>query len=166
MTASELIKLGRNRVNKTEVPPSEIKYAGFWIRFLAGIIDYSVLYGLVFAIGLILIIMVIVFEQIFAVEFGAKNIDYLGGSIGLLACVFYFAFLLSSSWQATLGMMVVGIKIVGYDYKTISFAKAFNWAISTILSNLTLFIGYFMIGFTKRKQGLHDLMASTYVIKG
>src|SRR5688572_32301198 len=119
MTASELIKLGRSRVSKTEIPPSEIKYAGFWIRFLAGIVDKIFVFLLITTISFITGFLTKIFGKTFATQLES----YLSIAIYIISIVYivthylYFAFLLSSPWQATIGMKFVSIKIVGYDYR-------------------------------------------------
>ena len=45
------------------------------------------------------------------------------------------------------------------------FWQALGRSLAKILSALTLFIGYIMAAFTKRKQALHDKIASTLVVK-
>lgn len=47
----------------------------------------------------------------------------------------------------------------------ISFLRAPARYFAKILSTLILFIGYIMVAFTVRRQGLHDLIASTLVMK-
>ena len=83
---------------------------------------------------------------------------------GLIVPWLYFALQFASKKQGTLGMRAVGIKVVDHDYKRISFANATGRYFGMILSAFILYIGYIMIAFVKRKQGLHDLLASTYII--
>jgi uncharacterized RDD family membrane protein YckC len=72
----------------------------------------------------------------------------------------------SSSRQATLGKMAVGIKVGNEQGQRISPANALGRVASKILSGLILYIGYIMVGFDARKQGLHDKIASTVVYYG
>ena len=77
----------------------------------------------------------------------------------------YFAIQHSSNKQATLGMRAVDIKITDEQHKKISFWRATgNYFVSGI-SAIILFIGFFMIAFTSRKQGLHNLISRTLFIK-
>lgn len=82
----------------------------------------------------------------------------------ILSSWLYFSLMESSSKQATIGKMIVGIKVVDYKMGRIGFGKASGRYFSKILSQLILFIGFFMAAFTRKKQGLHDLIASTLVI--
>ncbi len=76
----------------------------------------------------------------------------------------YYVLMESSARQATLGKMAVGIKVTGLDGGRINRGRAFaRWA-SHLLAYVTLCIAYLVALFTERKQGLHDMVASTYVV--
>lgn len=77
----------------------------------------------------------------------------------------YFAVMESSKSQGTLGKMAVGIKVTDMEGNRISFSKAFLRSIGKIISNMIMYIGYLMAAFTEKKQGLHDMIASTLVLK-
>ena len=83
----------------------------------------------------------------------------------LLVWWVYIAAFLSSSWQATPGKKVCGLKVVDYNGSRISFAQATGRYFAGFLSVITLGIGFVMIAWTARRQGLHDMMASTLVVK-
>ena len=85
----------------------------------------------------------------------------------LFLCVFwiYEAAMESSSRQATLGKMAVGLKVTDEQGQRISFGRATGRYFSKIISSMILFIGYIMVGFTARKQGLHDMIAGTLVTR-
>ena len=90
-----------------------------------------------------------------------------GGGVTFVATVFgswlYEAFMESSSYQATLGKMIFGMKVTDLNGNRISFERATGRHFAKWLSAMVLFIGYIMVGFTERKQGLHDLLAGTLV---
>ena len=75
----------------------------------------------------------------------------------------YEAGLESSSKQATLGKMAMGLKVTDLVGRRISFARATGRHFAKILSGMILLIGYIMAGFTERKQALHDMIAGTLV---
>jgi uncharacterized RDD family membrane protein YckC len=77
----------------------------------------------------------------------------------------YFAIMESSKSQGTLGKMAVGIKVTDLEGNRISFSKAFLRSIGKIISNMIMYIGYIMAAFTEKRQGLHDMIASTLVLK-
>ena len=77
----------------------------------------------------------------------------------------YFAVLHSSVWQASVGKKVLGLKVTDLEGRRISFGRATGRYFAGILSALLLCVGYMMVGWTQKKQGLHDKIAGTYVVK-
>jgi len=77
----------------------------------------------------------------------------------------YTAGLTSSNLQATLGKKILGLKVVDLNGNRISFGQATGRFFASILSGLILGIGYLMVAFNPKKQGLHDQIAGTFVIK-
>ncbi len=95
----------------------------------------------------------------------------IGGYLGLIAFSFigswlYYALMESSYRQATLGKMAMGIIVTDMNGERISFLRATGRYFGKIISSMILYIGYLMAAFTERKQALHDMMASTLVLKG
>ncbi|HKF21566.1 MAG TPA: RDD family protein, partial [Candidatus Angelobacter sp.] len=78
----------------------------------------------------------------------------------------YDALLTSSSWQGTVGKRVLRLKVTDLAGNKISFARATGRFFAKLISRavLTMFI-YLVVAFTERKQGLHDLIAGTLVMK-
>ena len=81
-----------------------------------------------------------------------------------IGIVFYFAIQESSDFQATVGKRALNIKVVDKRGNKISFWRALGRYLAKIISALILYIGFIMIGFTSKKQGLHDIIADTLVI--
>lgn len=145
-----------------------VRYAGFWIRVLAGILDSIIvtfLFGILFVVGAGVVYM------LHGHGWDRPEAENLLIGLLILAVILtnilyylYFAILESSSWQATIGMKICGLKITSVDFKRISFWRALGRELATILSGIILYIGYLMIAFTEKKQGLHDIIADTYVI--
>ena len=86
-------------------------------------------------------------------------------SLFIFAGWLYEASLESSSRQATLGKMALGLKVTDEYGNRISFARASARFFSKILSRMLLMVGYIMAGFTARKQALHDMLAGTLVVR-
>ena len=124
---------------------SGVEYAGFWIRFAAYIIDF-----------IILLIPGIVLQL--ALEAPAGNL--LSFVVGIVYTIGFWV-----AQGATPGKMAVGIKITTVNGDDIDFGKALLRYVGYIASGIILLIGYFMIGFTREKRGLHDYIAGTVVIK-
>jgi len=92
--------------------------------------------------------------------------EAVGNLLGLLIGWLYFAILESSPWQATLGKKALGLVVTDQLGQRIGFGRATGRYFAKILSALILLIGFIMVAFTERKQGLHDLIAGTFVVRG
>ncbi|NNG66392.1 RDD family protein [Caldanaerobacter subterraneus] len=134
-----------------------MKYAGFWRRFGAMMIDSAIFT----VIGLLVYIPV-------AVKVGfdsSEGVQDLIGFIIFIGAWLYFSIMESSKLQATLGKMALRIKVTDLKGNRISFGRATLRYWAKILSSLILYIGYLMAGWTKRKQALHDMIAGCLVVK-
>jgi uncharacterized RDD family membrane protein YckC len=130
-------------------------YAGFWRRLVAWILDLLLL-------GVVTVPLNLAFggdDGNTAASSGAQSISTV---IGWL----YYALMESSSKQATVGKMALGIVVTDTEGRRIGFGKATGRYFAKFLSFLILGIGFLMVAFTKRKQGLHDILAGTLVIRG
>ena len=78
----------------------------------------------------------------------------------------YFALLESSTWQATLGKLALGIRVTDLQGQRISVPRALGRYPAKFLSAIILGIGFMMAGWTRRKQALHDMIAGTLVLNG
>ena len=139
------------------------EYAGFWKRFFALLIDtlISGLFG--FIIGLVLGIALVVF----GVSPAALNdpAAQAGFNIfGFVIGVSYFVLMECSKFQGTIGKMALGIKVTDLEGNQIGFAKAFGRYLGKIVSAIIVGIGFLMVAFTERKQGLHDSMSGCLVV--
>jgi uncharacterized RDD family membrane protein YckC len=168
----------------TMEPPPGLVYAGFWLRFVAYLVDSFIL-GL--PIGIIFVIMG-TFLGGFAALTGA--FDHHSGDDGsgnaantilpfgiilmeLVAVVsflvlgwLYYALLESGPHQSTWGKRVMGLKVTDMTGARLKFGHASGRFFGKIITGIIPFaIGYIMAGFTSRKQALHDLIAGTLVIK-
>lgn len=75
----------------------------------------------------------------------------------------YSALFESSAWQATPGKKALSLRVTDLEGRRISFARATGRSIGKWLSGAILGIGFIMVAFTEKKQGLHDLLAGTVV---
>jgi uncharacterized RDD family membrane protein YckC len=140
-------------------------YGGFWLRAVAYILD-AILLNIVFGV-LAAIIGVSLIPADPAKIDPAQFISSMG-SLQLVALVvswLYFALLESSARGATVGKMVLGLRVVDGHGNRISFLRATGRFFAKILSGMILFIGFLMVAFTERKRGLHDIIADTLVVK-
>jgi uncharacterized RDD family membrane protein YckC len=142
-----------------------VRYGGFWIRFLAFIIDSIILRVVVTPIGMIFGALGLAGGMMHGIpHFGFA---LMGGGVTFVVLIFgswlYAALMESSSYQATLGKMILGLKVTDLNGNRISFERATGRHFAKWLSAMILFIGFIMIAFTERKQGLHDMLAETLV---
>ena len=143
---------------------SQPQYAGFWIRFLAYIIDTIIVYGVLYVISLVMVPDVV---DSSSAEEQAKMLGAVN-RLSLLGMFLYFAYeigLTASKLQGTLGKRALGIKVVNERGQRISITTSIFRYIGKILSSIILCIGFLMVAFSKKKRGLHDNLANTYVIK-
>jgi len=77
----------------------------------------------------------------------------------------YFALLESSSQQASLGKIALGLKLTDLEGHRITLGRAVLRRVARTLTTFTLGIGFLMMLWTKRRQTLHDLMAGTLVLR-
>lgn len=83
----------------------------------------------------------------------------------LLALLIYWPFMEASKYQASLGKMILGIKVTNAQGGRQSPPQAFARNLLKFFSMATAFIGFMMAGWTKNKQALHDMISKSYVIK-
>lgn len=146
-----------------------IQYAGFWIRVVAWFID-AVLLGIVNAVlgsffGGGLSALVRPGQDASTINLAAVLATMGTFFLVTLAIHFvYFAYLESSEKQGTVGKMILGLKVTDINGQRISFARASGRFFGKFLSSMLLCIGYIMVGFTEKKQGLHDMIAGTLVV--
>ena len=158
-----------------ENEPTE--YAGFWMRFIAYIIDSIIISFIEFLVVLPLLgflgYNVDILNSIseiqeadaeFLIPVIASAIAGLGLTV-LLITWFYYAIMQSGPRQATVGKMTLNLKVTDINGDRITFARASLRYFAKILSGLFMMIGYIMAGFTPKKQALHDYIANTYVVR-
>lgn len=135
---------------------STTMYAGFWRRFAAWILD-----GLL--LSLVTLPFTLQFDGGVAAEAARTSA---AGTISTVVGWLYFALMESSAKQATVGKMALGIIVTDLEGRRLGFGRATGRYFAKILSALILGIGFLMVAFTERKQGLHDMVASCLVVKG
>lgn len=130
-------------------------YGGFWRRLAAYLVDWLIVMVAMMAVGIALGVMQLTDDQ----SLGAIYLLSIGGTW------LYSALMESSSRQATVGKMALGIVVTDLRGERIGFGRATGRHFAKILSSLILGIGYVMAGFTRRRQCLHDMIAGTLVVK-
>jgi uncharacterized RDD family membrane protein YckC len=150
------------------------RYGGFWIRFLARVIDGILLgiVGMIIRIPLMLVMGGVGLGLSSAQDPAAAlaALPALFGAIGLsilinVAVGFIYEVYFLSSRGATPGKMALGLKVIRADGGPISVGLAVGRYFAYILSGFTFLIGFIIAGFDDEKRSLHDRICNTRVIK-
>jgi uncharacterized RDD family membrane protein YckC len=155
---------------------AQVAYAGFWLRFLAYLIDALVLSVCFVAVIIPLIFLTGLGSSLEKIHPGEDpgEIGALLGVTAIFAFVgiavvgtwIYHAYLESSDWQATVGKRALNLKVTDLEGRPVSFGRASGRHFAKIISGLIpLGIGYFIAGFTDKKQAIHDMVASCLVLR-
>jgi uncharacterized RDD family membrane protein YckC len=158
------------------------RYAGFWLRFVASLIDSAILgipFTVIFAIcffafGGVAMLKGLqpgpdgnpdpaaVFARL-APLFGIYAVFIL---VSMILGWLYHAGMESSSRQATLGKSVLSLRVTNAKGSRITFARASGRYFAKIITGLVpLGVGWMLAGFTAKKQALHDMIADTLVYR-
>lgn len=179
--ASELVSIGgapvcavckplyMQRMRESGQTAGQVRYAGFWIRFVARVID-AVLLGVVGMIIRLPLMMVFGLGGLGARGIGALAVaPAMIGLVGLLTlinialAVGYEVYFVSTK-GGTIGKLVLGLKIVRADGGPVSPGLALGRYFAQWISAIILMIGYIMAGFDPQKRALHDRICNTFVI--
>ncbi|MGC4376087.1 RDD family protein [Fictibacillus sp. Mic-4] len=133
-----------------------LKYAGFWMRFWAFLIDLIVVASL----------NRFVLAPFFKVEnitFGPYDIFSVEGLVTTIVLYLYYVIMTKLTGQ-TLGKMIMNIKVLSTTGEPLTWGTVFFREVIGKMISKFLFIGYIFAAFSKRKQGFHDYFADTYVV--
>jgi uncharacterized RDD family membrane protein YckC len=140
---------------------SEMEKGGFWIRSIAYLIDKTVLS----IVGLLFFFALRITQggglPPFHNFFKTLILMYCAG---LMSEAAYFTYFYGYTGQ-TIGKMVCGLKVVNTEGGLISYRRSFLRWIGYTISFYAFFLGFFWIAFDSNKQGWHDKVARTFVIK-
>ncbi len=151
----------------------DFPYAGFWIRVAARLIDIVIIIGIfnLFYVGDMFGAAAGWWESP-NVEAGIPGFpqgrisyaDILRGTFYLGFPVFYYTYL-HGAYGQTFGKMALRIKVLTAEGAPIGYRRALLRWLSSLLCNLTLGLGYLLVVFDARRQGLHDKLARTIVVR-
>lgn len=160
-----------DRLDYTAAGDAEVVPAGFLRRWAAIFLDNVIVVVAFYAVLMLLSVFLVAGLGTIGDIGKGGAADALLMGFGMMIYLLYFliaglyyALMESSANQATLGKMAAGIKVVDLHGRRLSFAHALGRWFAAALSYLTLWIGFFMAGFTERKRALHDFVASTQVV--
>jgi uncharacterized RDD family membrane protein YckC len=167
-------------IDTPQTKDTVVTYASFGARFVAMIIDYIIIGVLQ---GVVITPILAVMGLGIASQAQGNDLENLSDAeaIGLVGTMMagigttlivvwsisllYFAILESSKSQASVGKMALGIKVTDVNGDRLNFGKALLRSVGKVISGMIMYIGYIMAAFTEKKQGLHDMIANTIVVK-
>ena len=159
--------LQRARLDTSTPAPAgsaTVEYAGFWKRLLAAAVDYFICSTAeLMLVGILFVANVIrphseTFNAVYTVTFIVVAI------VMTALYLLYWPLMESSRHQGTLGKTALGIVVTDINGNRISFARALGRNLGRIVSAIIYYVGFIMIAFTSKKQGLHDIMADCLVV--
>ena len=138
-------------------------YGGFWVRVLAYITDYMI----------VQVASSVLMAVLLAIVLGTGGVNDTAAGVGvfliyglmLVGNWLYFALMESSRYQGTVGKQALKLVVTDENGDRIGFGRATGRYFAKILSAMIIFVGFMMVGWTQRKQGLHDFVAGTLVHK-
>lgn len=157
------------QVDSDVVHGGRVVYAGFWKRYAALFID-----SIVVGIAYYAVVIVVMLAGFGTAGLSGSGPESMGAGLALVLVVVYLSYPLisglyyvsleSSSLQATLGKLALGIKVTDANGQRLTRGNALGRWASHLLCYFTVYIGYIMAAFTERKRGLHDMVAGTLVV--
>ncbi len=143
-----------------------LRYAGFWIRFAARLIDGVLMQIVLIPLRLMLGLGALGNVNVNDGGVTAATLGFMVIGLSLLSLVAaaVYEIVMTGTRGATLGKMAVGIKVVRADGSPISMGLATGRYFATFVSTITLTIGYIIAGFDDQKRSLHDRICETRVI--
>jgi len=147
------------------------RFGGFWRRLLAYVIDRIILY----LISLILLLIGLIALKLGGVSFGSiimtGNLP-LGAGLFMtvyivttfLTGMIYFIWFHGTVGQ-TPGKMLLGLRVIQISGEKMNIGVAFLRWVGCLVSGLVFLLGFIWIAFDGRKQGWHDKIAATLVIR-
>ena len=155
INTNELVKVDEQETTR-ESDTISIRYAGFWMRFWAYLLDLIVVGS----------IERLIINPIFrALEIPLMEFNMFAPISIASAIIFYLYFVLMTKYfNQTIGKMVFGIKVIDLKNDKLTWGTIlFREWIGRFIS-ATVVIGYIIVAFLPKKQGLHDLFTDTSVI--
>ena len=154
-----LSELRRKAADSTPLSQSK---AGFWIRLVATMLDSFLLAALQFVLTLLISLII---DLLGIAAEGDPAVNMVLWLFGASLSIGYAVFFIGYCGQ-TPGKMALRIKVIRTDGSPVSYGRAvLREVLGKFVSSILLGIGYLMVAFDSQKQGLHDKIADTYVIK-
>jgi uncharacterized RDD family membrane protein YckC len=147
-----------------------LTYAGFWIRFVASLLDWIILF---IVDSTVQALVLTPFFHIKPIGSNAAPGEFMAQFLALFGVSTAINFLIGCTYEtlfiarlgATPGKMALSLKVVRPDGGPVDLGRALGRYFAKILSGLILLIGYIIAGFDSQKRALHDMICETRVVK-
>jgi uncharacterized RDD family membrane protein YckC len=155
---------------------STTNYAGFWLRFVAALID-----GILLGIPLSILALIVIAGSLSTIRHTRDPMTIMMTvlpQLGFIAIVYllaswlYWGLMESSAWQATLGKKALGLYVTDLEGNRPTFGRVSGRffagrgiSIVPSIGGLYYLVDCIMVGFTEKKQALHDMIASCLVLR-
>ena len=146
--------LQRFKHKSINTPDLTVTYAGLGTRTIAKLIDITIIYSPLLIL------------ETFLFKFNHMNNDFNTYRFFTVAFIwiFYNSVFEASVYQATIGKMILKLKVIDMYGKRMSILRSFFRCISVIISILPVGLGIWDITTDPKKRAWHDLLLGTYVI--
>ncbi len=153
------------RLKEGVQPATQLVYAGFWVRFLAVVIDGVMWQVISYAAGLAIGTSASRRPTMAAWPNGAFDSATCFLTVVLLTLQVGYEVFFIGKYGATLGKMAVKLRVVRPDGSRVSYPRALGRHFAKYLSAIILLVGYIMAAFDEEKRALHDRICDTRVIR-
>ena len=164
------LREGTARLTQAAASGGSFRYAGFWIRVVAKIID-----SLIVGIPMMIIYFVSAFalgvnavtgpggQAAFGALLGSLAVQLLAQAVGLVLGGFYTVYFVVK-YGATPGKMAVNLRVVTPDGARLSIGRAIGRYFAEMVSAMACYVGYILVAFDDEKRSLHDRICETRVV--
>ena len=157
-------KLREGTAQFVPVGTGGLRYAGFWIRLGAYLIDYLIQQVVSIPLSLWFAVRMQKWIQPGMMNWNSLIIDYsLAFAFGFTLAILYM-WLFVARYGATPGKMLVKIKVVRADGSPVSYPLALGRALGEFVSSIPCMLGFLFVAFDSEKRALHDFMCNTRVV--
>jgi uncharacterized RDD family membrane protein YckC len=153
------------------VVASGLAYGGFWLRVVATLLDGVVLSAVTTPI-ILLVMFPALKRAIDEAQRGSQDppVELFARVFAVIPLIWlinwlYECLMTCSSWQGTIGKRVLRLKVIDPAGNRVSFGRATGRSLSKLFLSGIMYVGYIMVAFTDRNQGLHDMIAGTFVVR-
>jgi uncharacterized RDD family membrane protein YckC len=153
--------------------PGLIQFGGFWLRFVAKIIDGVALAVLQIPLLIATIPLSVHYSPAVRIARGESAEGAFGPYVAIQAASLLIRLLLALGYNtffvgkfgATPGKLCLGLQTVRSDFTQISYRTALLRSLAEMISYSLCYLGYIMAAFDDQKRALHDHLCHTRVVK-